>query len=221
MTQQIHHIKQKVFDVSFVNEPEGLNFQKRFSDFIKNELTAVTEKCLAEFDSPKVQMINRLELNLGTIPYEKYESVFLKTYEEIFTKELRNKLFVEGPDNEEDPDAGESLVGLIKHFLIKGYMPWNYSNEKWNSFSDLFDQVLSNEPQLLLDQIDCILESQSIRFRLIQQLEDDSIIKFVRQVEPTQSETIISFHHNWMRVQKRKKVFPDNVSLLSTTFWEI
>ena len=50
MKEGNHIVKSKVFEVSFNLEKQGIDFQKRLSQLIKEELNSITERCLAHFE---------------------------------------------------------------------------------------------------------------------------------------------------------------------------
>lgn len=219
MNKKPHYIKSQVFEVSFFDAPESFNFQKDFSDFVRSQVAEITEKCLKEFDGPSLRIINRLELNLEDISYHNYEVKFARLYEQELMKQLTNKLIHQGADHVEEANSSESLLKMVRHFLLKGYMPWNYNNEKWSSFSELFDHLLDSDENTTLLEMNDLLRSDINRTRLINQLEERSIVKLVRSVEPSQGDFIVSYHQQWVVGQKKKPTFSDQEKTLSKTFW--
>ncbi len=219
MKSGTHHIKSKVFEISFNDEKESLRFQKNFSEFIRNELVEITEKCLSAFDGPALKIINRLELDLGDISYEAYEKTLITRYEEALTNALFNKLEFEGPDKEEQEDSPTSIIYMIRHFLLKGYMPWNYDESSWESFNQMFEHASSINMDLLVEELNELLSSSPSRTRLILQLEEGAIKDFVRHIEPSQSTLIVDYHKNWMQAEKKQRFFGETSNQLSKSFW--
>ncbi|MEP1032655.1 contractile injection system tape measure protein [Ekhidna sp.] len=219
MKSSTHHIKSKVFEISFNDENESLRFQKSFSDFIRNELVEITEKCLSEFNGPTLKVINRLELDLGDIAYEGYEKTLTSRYEEALTRALFNKLEFEGPDKEEEEDSPASIIFMIRHFLLKGYMPWNYDESSWDSFNQMFEHASLINMDLLIEELNNLLTSDQSRTRLIHQLEESTIQNLVKFIEPSQSTLILEYHKSWIEGEKKRTLFGETNNRLSKSFW--
>ncbi|MEQ9405965.1 MAG: contractile injection system tape measure protein [Cyclobacteriaceae bacterium] len=219
MKPSTHHIKSKVFEVSFNNEAEGLNFQKSFSDFIRTELVEITEKCLSSFDSSTLKVINKLELDLGDIPYEGYKKILAQRYEEALIHSLFNKLEFEGPDKEEGEDSPASIIFMIRHFLIRGYMPWNYNEESWDSFNQMFDHAFSLDSKLLVSELNELLTSSTARTRLIHQIEEETIQRLVKHIEPSQSDLILEYQRKWVDTGKKTSFARVASAQNARSFW--
>lgn len=219
MKPSSHHIKSKVFEVAFNDERESLRFQKSFSDFIRNELMEITEKCLMTYDSPTLKIINKLELNLGDIPYDQYEKVLVERYEEALTHALFNKLEFEGADKEESEDSASGILFMIRHFLLKGYMPWNYDESSWESFNQMFEHATAINKDLLIVELNELLPAVQSRTRLIHQLEEITIQNLVKYIEPTQGQLILDYHKNWINTEKKQGLFGESSKQLSKSFW--
>ncbi|MEP5364314.1 MAG: contractile injection system tape measure protein [Reichenbachiella sp.] len=215
-----HTIKSKIFEVSFNLEDESLDFQKRMSDVIRTELSTITDQCLALYDSPVLQYINRIELDLGDIPYDNFEKILPGVFLEKFSRVLNTKLVHEGPDRIEQDFGESSLISMMRHFLIKGYMPWNFNQERWHSFNDMFRKAFSSSRKPLIKDLNVLLKSTQVRTRLILQLDNRSIADLVREVEPSQSELILNYHTRWCDVEKKETLFGRSLEDASKRFWE-
>lgn len=219
MKSSSHHIKSKVFEVSFNDESESLRFQKSFSDFIRNELVEITEKCLSEYDGPTLKIINKLELNLGDISYDGYEKILIERYEEALIHALFNKLEFEGPDKEEGENSSASILFMIRHFLLKGYMPWNYDENNWESFNQMFEHAAAIDGNALINELNELLPTVQSRTRLIHQLEEQAIQNTVKRIEPSQNQLILNYHKNWMTTERKHTLFGVSTKQLSKSFW--
>ena len=221
MSQGNHIVKSKVFEVSFNLEKKGLDFQKRLSELIKNDLSEVTDRCLSHFDSPVTHYIHRIELNLRDIPYEGFEQILPQLYEEKLMNALTEKLS-KNRKNQAEPEEKtdvQNAITIIRYFLIKGYMPWNFNDANWNSFNDLFDHAFARYEQGLLSELSLLLKSSPARIRLVNHINERSIKQLIRKVEPAQAELIINYHKDWVDIQKKKPVFKSSENELSKRFW--
>jgi hypothetical protein len=221
MKEGNHIVKSKVFEVSFNLEKQGIDFQKSLSQLIKEELNSITERCLAHFDSPITQYIHRIELNLRDIPYDGFEKLLPQLYEEKLMKALTERLSDQQkkPTEPRSKSGSDHVIVMIRYFLMKGYMPWNFNNANWNSFNELFDHAFLKHEQELLQELQLLLKSSAARVRLVNHINDRSTKELVRKVEPAQAELIISYHKDWMNIQKRQPVFKSNEKELSKRFW--
>lgn len=221
MNEGNHIVKSKVFEVSFNLEKEGLDFQKRLSQLIKHDLSGITEKCLSHFDSPVTHYIHRIELNLRDIPYEDFEQILPQLYEEKLMSALSERLNknLKSSDEQQEKADEQNAITIIRYFLIKGYMPWNFNDANWNSFNDLFDYAFTRFEQDLLEELNLLLKSAPARIRLVNHINDRSIKELIKKVEPAQAELIISYHKDWIDIQKKKPVFKSSENELSKRFW--
>lgn len=214
-----HIIKSQIFEVSFDHEEEGLAFQKRLSEFIKNELSEITDKCLSYFNTPSIQFINQLELDLGNIAYHNFERILPQIYEEQLMKALSSKLKYEGADSIEEQYSADSALSIIRHFLIKGYMPWNFNEKSWNSFNEIFNHVFENESDAIVNELNQLLKAAPIRKRFINQLDNKTIVQVISKVEPVQAELIVCYHEDWLNIQKTSAIFVSSERELTKSFW--
>ncbi|WP_421872484.1 contractile injection system tape measure protein [Marinoscillum sp.] len=214
-----HIIKSQIFEIGFFLEEKSLEFQKELSDLIRNELAEITDRCLSRFDRQTLSVINRLEVDLGDIPYTKYLKSLPVIYEEELLKQLIIKMDV-GPDSEQQEGSIDSMLQMIRHFLVKGYMPWNYNETRWTTFDEIFVQSLKTNKEVFIKEVDSLLKSGVARTRLIRQLEDKTIHLLVKEVEPSQADTIIQYHHDWMATQKHTDVIKAGDNELAKSLWE-
>lgn len=216
-----HIVKSKVFEVSFNVEKEGINFQKELSELVRDELNRITEKCLAHFDSQVTHYIHKIELNLRDVPYEDYKQVLPQLYEERLMSALSEKLSNQGKSVDSSKSEVDHSNGLatIRYYLIKGYMPWNFNKANWNSFNDLFQHSFNTDQIALLKELDLLLKSEAARIRLVNSLSSTIIKSLIRKVEPSQAELIITYHKDWVDIQKQSATFKSSENELSKRFW--
>lgn len=222
MNEGNHIVKSKVFEVSFNVEQEGLNFQKEFSHLVRDELNRITEKCLNHFDSPATHYIHKIELNLRDIPHEDYKRVLPQLYEERLMQALSEKLANQsspGKVMESEQNNDDNTLVMIRYFLIKGYMPWNFNKANWNSFNDLFEYVFNKSQGALLSELNLLLKSEAARVRLVNSLTSQMVKNLIRKVEPSQAELIINYHKDWISIQKHKPTFKSSENELTKRFW--
>lgn len=219
MSQGSHIIKSKVLEVSFDQEKEAMSFQKRLAELVREEISEITERCLANFDGISRQYIHRLELDLGDLPYRAFERELPVIYEKELMKALSAKLGHLPRKMEADEDKQVDLVSMVRYFLIKSYMPWNYNDSNWTSFQDMFDQAIRTDMQRLIDDLNLLLRSESARVRLINHLSEKQIRQLIRKIEPTQADLIISYHEEWLKTEKERLVFKTDKAELAKQLW--
>ena len=219
MNETQHIIKSKVFEVSFNLEKEGIDFQKKLSELIREELAQVTEACLNEYNSKDRKYIHRIEIDLGRFNYPGFELELPRVYEKELRKALDKKLSRESVQSEEAPEYELGLVSMVRYFLIKSYMPWNYSAGHWNSFSELFEEAMRSDAVALVDDLNLLLRSEPARVRLVNHIKEKQIKHLISKVEPTQADLIKDYHEEWLKTQKRKLIFKTDKSELSKQLW--
>lgn len=215
-----HIIRSQVFEVGYYQPTGTLSFQKELTFLIRDELNAITERCLDIYESGRTISIEKLELNLGQIPHDRLKQLLPKQYKEELQKALRRSVNSDSFVDQVGQLKSQAVSGIqqIVHFLVKGYMPWNYDPVR-QSFNQLFQQSLDQDPQSLLEALQTIMKSDQVKIRLITNLEHNSITALVTRLEPTEAQLIIQYHSDWCTIQKTKPVFKGSEQEIARHLW--
>jgi hypothetical protein len=219
MIDTSHIIKSQIFEIGFYDEDAGLSFQKSIAELIRDDLTTITEKCFNAVPEDQIVIINELVLELGDIPIGKVNQELPKKYEEELVRNLRLELQKNGK-KQEVVDPQKNRVYLVRHFLMKGYMPWNYNSSRWTDFNELFSEMLDHSKDEFVNSFGELMESASARTRFIRQVDDEVIAKTITYVEPSHAETINKYHHDWMDQHKKEPFASASSQDLSKSLWE-
>jgi hypothetical protein len=131
-----HIIKRQLIDLLLDNESNAFRIQHRFGEHYRNEIVPILESVFYEYcDEDEVLLLDRLEIDLGTITEEaleknKLEDVLLAAFRASLRENLAaltvHKRFIRRslPMN--------SCMQWIS-YMQKGYLPWNtlQTNESW------------------------------------------------------------------------------------------
>jgi len=223
MSPTINHIiKSQVFNTSFFSKEEAPRFQRVFSDLIQLKLDGITEDCLKAYDRYNRQLsIDRLEIDLKDIRFEKLDTELPEKYEGALKKALSQHFghLTVDKTHEHSPDIEGGEIPTILYFLLKGYMPWQYDQQHWHSFDNFFQYVLGKHSGALLEALSTVMADNKVKLRLIANLELRTISQLIRKVEPAEAALILAYHHDWLSIHKKKNVFKGYEREISQRLW--
>ncbi|MDR2084122.1 MAG: hypothetical protein LBP67_03910 [Bacteroidales bacterium] len=158
--------------------------------------------------SPKESLlIERLELDLGSILEEEFDEQFPIRFKEKLKEALIQWKGESGKVKDDEgnlspfnshlsPKKDLSLftfhLSILKHFLLRGTLPWNATDEH-KDINRLFLKVLRESSKELKKFLQTYGHYTSLQERLVFQLKDPQLEKGVHLLEPGSGEFIISY----------------------------
>lgn len=167
--------------------------QDRVSEFNNNELMpALAQACDQLVEPNQYVRIDRLVIDIGTIPIDKLEYAFKDRIVKQFKNQLQSMVFknpslVKTIQKTLDTDSSVTnetksiqfkKIDLFFYFLEYGTIPW------WNPVKELkmrevIDELILNSPKLFLDKLIPLLISYNIRLRLAETLTSKQFIQLI------------------------------------------
>jgi hypothetical protein len=174
--------KQKV-TLHLPRKDEAAAFQERVSKLLRNELNESLERILDEaFPPDKIIRIDSLQLDLGNISAQNFESEFKKQFVDVLTKSLaskRDSISDSGSTTGQETvlSKAQSLENALIFFLERGYLPW-YSSvvNKTDWENEISAHLPESGKQHFMSWLrDNYAENPMILDRLISQFSDKFI----------------------------------------------
>ena len=167
--------------------------QERVSEFNKNELLpALAEVCDQLVGPDRRVRIDKIEINLGSISIDKFESSFKTGFINQFKRQVQQMMLKTPALVETEPNAWDTAtlkeaevsqrlftkVDLVCYFLEKGTIPWWHPARELN-MKETVNEVILKSPQLLAARMVPRLNSRQIRLRITETLTDEQLIKLI------------------------------------------
>ena len=202
--EQHHSIKEMVFDVRLNSEDEAFNFQRGFSDLIKNKLMSITEKIFDELAPPdQLVKINSLTIDLETVELKRFEKDIPELYEKQLRETLGSLLFrlkgitYSAVDDASTANPEISLSQLLSFFLRTGTIPW-FAKSTWQTYlkqkglgsevafsiGRLFEIVFEKNPELFSQLIERHQTEPMLLYRLADQIPNHQLLQVIKLISP-------------------------------------
>nr|MBD3622055.1 hypothetical protein [Sunxiuqinia sp.] len=174
-----HIIQDFRVELDLENQKSGQQVLGSVNDLIKAKIIPITERVLDEWaDENRHIQLDRLEIDLGTIPLDEFMDALPDAYESQI-KETLKKLFIHdktGAKNKIRP-SGETtaLLNQLLFYLKEGVFPWQHHQEAYKTLDELVLQVLHAEKENLKKQLKPLLKHEDLVNRLIGALQPDTL----------------------------------------------
>jgi hypothetical protein len=217
-------IQQYTFDIGFYDQAKVHALQNMFSKLFYDQAMPVMETVF-ENRIPANQLVqcNRLEINIGSIPYERVNKDFADRFKEALEKELTLLLAAQeaaAPNGVAATDAiTGSLVSLLEYFLITGSLPWWASQQTTAGPVQVLEQVMQQAPAQLLQLVLRTGEHDYVRRRLVYQFPESTLQGVISLLQPEQASFIFSYHKNTSDVQQREKIINSELRAVEKALW--
>lgn len=174
-----HIIQDFRVELDLENQKSGQQVLGSVNDLIEAKIIPITERVLDEWaDENRHIQLDRLEIDLGTIPLDEFMDALPDAYESQI-KETLKKLFIHdktGAKNKIRP-SGETtaLLNQLLFYLKEGVFPWQHHQEAYKTLDELVLQVLHAEKENLKKQLKPLLKHEDLVNRLIGALQPDTL----------------------------------------------
>lgn len=203
-------IRKQALEILTRSETTALTLHSRIGDFNRRRLLPVIERVLEEFLLPGQHItIDRLDLDLGSIPLERFEEVALERIEQELRKVLARSL-KEGLGNPRDgvsiePEEYTSLR-LLDQYLVHGTLPFRGPRASGFSVPEFILELIEQEPAGLIATIKKRGHQSHVIERLVRQLDETVLVRLLGLVAPEQSELILAYVEDLQRLHLINKV---------------
>lgn len=225
-TEQNHIIQYQIFEIEGCTRLRAVELQNRVSR-MADGLKSITEEVLERVAGlGSLIKIDRLHLDMGSMPYEHFEAHFMERYADILEKELLARIaFLRpiasraGTANEQDNGLRITCLELLEYFLVKGVLPW-WTNGKLHSDPPaVMDWLLQEESASLRGLLQRIGQAGTVRQRLVYQFPVQTMPSLLKILEPGQAIFLLDYHASLSKVQQLKRIIPTELPSFERAVW--
>ena len=238
-TSNNHSIRKQTLEFFTDSEEMAISLQSRASDINRNLLLPIINRVMDKVNSlDKYIKINKLNIDLGWIPYYDFEDIIEKRLESILSKEL-NKIFNDFSDvnideqfvcnagtNKREAGSGVSIqnisdskFSLFEYYLVNGTLPWYFHDRSNFCFETLFLELLKSNSVNLVSLIRKNSHLSQVLTRLVIQLQQNSLNQLLHLLDPNHAALIITYILDLNKVYVIKPLLVSNVQLFNRLLW--
>ena len=190
----------------------------------RTRLPAETDEIFSRHcDSRRQVRLDRIELNLGTIPFEHFARDFPERYRAALDAELSRLLRLRLPEPAAERAATDGVprLALLLHVLQHGHLPWWAAPEPDFDPPAEFIALLAQAPAELCAGLRRIGRQRVVRRRLVQWLDDPGIARLVQALAPAEAPFILAYAADLDRRQRQEPFVPAPAAEFRQAKWEI
>ncbi len=174
-----HIIQDFRMELDLRNQQSGKHVLDSANELMKAKIIPITERVLDEWaDENRYVHLERLEIDLGTIPLDKFIDALPDAYESQI-KETLKKLFIHDKTGAKkkirQSQEATALLDQLLFYLQEGVFPWQHHQEAYKTPDDLVLQVLHSDKKNLTQQLKPLLKHEDLINRLIGSLQADTL----------------------------------------------
>lgn len=181
-----HLVNKLRFEVNCPNEDQAFGMRHNFAQTLQLQITSAIDKVCSQYvPGDEWIQIDTVEIDMGDLNQDGYDTVFEKKFLDRFEKELTAKL-ADIPAAERKNSIQQSMFDLLKHFLKTGTLQW-WADESEINLEEISKNVFTNSEKLMeqffLQQVNNVTVWQRVAF----QLGDDAKKHVVKMLKPLET----------------------------------
>jgi hypothetical protein len=218
-----HHIRKQTIEIAIASEALALALQPRLSDLNRQQFLPVIERLFDEFSVPGRQIkISRLDLDLGDIPFDRFEEVtaerFTTELRRAVEEALRRQQQSPTPDDYSQTDSASRLA-LFEYYLRYGTLPFWASDGSVFSFEQLFFELAEEDGAGLIRIVRSHAYQRSTLERIVLQLGEAKLQRFLHLLEPEYAAVIIAYVTDLQLIHRVEPVVEMNENEFNRSLW--
>jgi len=182
MAGQRHRIRRYLFEVELDGIERAGPVQDTLTRVQRDHIEALLDTCLSErCPADQLLRIERLELNLGSLPIETLESALLQRMQSALRSAIATQQEQASRDAAhigEDLEA-ETQLELIAFFLQTGTVPWWVDTSEKRPVATALHRLLSRKTPQVMAQLRSLLRDAGRCLRLIRHSEDGALLQLL------------------------------------------
>lgn len=217
---ELIHIQRVLFDFNMDSEEMAFELNSSWHSFYQSSFEAVAKKVLQRFSPGNNRLlINRMELDLGTISRDNFYTRFPQLLEEKLEEQL--SAFLSSEDETKQLrilTEQQTEIESFCYFLIHGYFPWGDSSGEHN-IRQLFIKVLTSSASEFREFLFLQGYRSVLRKRLVYQLDDPQLDQVVKLTHAAESKFIIHYTHSLLSRQTKQELTDTLLYDYRNTIW--
>jgi hypothetical protein len=143
-----HLINTLQFEVNCPDEDLALSMRHNFAHTFQPQIESAIQKiCDQYIHENEWLQLDKLEIDMGHLSGQAFNTEFEKIFLSKFEKQLRDKLSGISPQ-QRDTSLQKSKFELLTHFLLKGFLPW-WADETTVDLNEICNEVFSNSGDII------------------------------------------------------------------------
>ncbi|MCI4668286.1 MAG: contractile injection system tape measure protein [Bacteroidia bacterium] len=222
---QTHFIKRLKFDSKLEDGLDQQEFYLRLKILLDRKLNKILDEVLEAYAPASHHLIDRIELDLKHINWDKFEEEFPAKLENELREQL-SRLIPTAVQNQAprlSQKKGKKWPELraILAFLQKGYFPWWVPKETWLEKSQVYEKLIQKKDSQTNSIIKQLRNSRSSQKRLVYQFEELSTLLTIRELEPENALFIEDYAADLLESHRIQPIVSTGFKEFKRVRWEI
>lgn len=220
MTPPAHVVGRQKLEVEVASEALALALQPRLGEANRRRWLPAIERVLEEVDEPGRRLrIDRLDLELGTVPFDRLEEVVERRLERELRRGIRRALEREGSGARRlsEPAARREL---LERELATGTLPYWGRGEASVPLEERVVAMMADAPDDLVALVRTLgRTSPRVLERLARQLGDAALGELIRLLEPEHATLILAYVEDLRTVHRVERLVRRSAPELARALW--
>ena len=205
MNQQRHVIKRQTVEINIDKNMDAWAWQQQISSMISKRVIPLIDRYCSELSSANhIYRIEQLELDLGKLDTDNFESDFTKKFAEALHLGLVEQINRLESDarSQHSSSAVDSHLELFSLFVQRGLLPWWADFQKSQLPENSLDYLLREAPDALRRLLTELVRDSLALQRLIGYFDDSRLLAIVELALPTLADSPVLLCKTLLAVNK-------------------
>ena len=187
------------------------------------ELARETERLFDEAaPAGRQAVLDRVELDLGTIPVGAWGRELLPAYRAALTQELHRLLAAENEEGRSAEVGGRGRPGAVEHALRHGWLPWWCPDQSRFDAPEELRRILRHQAPVIAALARRAGTAPPARFRLVQWLADPEMHRLVRALLGRgEAEFVVNYAEELDHRRRERWLPAASVAAFRQVKWEV
>ena len=187
-------LQKQILDIRYHDEENARPFQDRLRHVYYGKIVSEMESVLKKHDADQsIFRINSLEVDLGEVFEEEFDSEWPRRFRERFEDELVKRLQLirseKGSAHDAQIPIRKKQAEIFEYYLLHGVLPWNADGKSNPSL--MAEELLNHHVDDLIRVLRKHGGREKVIRRLVVQLTEKQIIRIIEAVQPTEAKFIV------------------------------
>jgi len=218
---QTHIIKSQQYEIELNDASQGYAYQSRVSQLQEHSIQIILQKVMDKYHfSEYLDQYDEIVLDLGTVSESNFDREISYKIEETFIEFFKNNTFDNGTliKGKRKP-IYKTKIDQFVYFLKNGYLQWDTPSSI--KPIELLLSALRNNKEELVAILKKEGQKESVRKRLISQLQDIALEKIVIAIKNEEGIYINQHRNDIMQYQQNQTIVEINNEYFRKAIWEI
>ncbi len=198
MIAQQHKIMRQVLEVRGCSHDAAQHVQSELRDAYRERLLPLIEAICSELSAPgRIDRVDRLEIDLGELPLEKFGSALADSFAPAFRSRLADAI-----DDAPETDAD---LELFDFFIRTGTVPWWADAADRNLLPAALERLLGRSPRTLRRTILAAADGERARRRIVRACSDRLLDQLTSVLAPRWTAACPGLGSAWIAILRSRR----------------